>query len=56
VLEQFPVGYRNLGYLQAGLGFKVKTNLPGLKGPETDKLYAFGKTWLSGGSIEDARK
>ena len=21
-----------------------------------DKLYAFGKTWLEGGSIEDARK
>ena len=56
VLERFPVGYRNLAYLQSGLGFNVKLDLPGLAGPANDKLYAFGKTWLEGGSIEDARK
>jgi len=56
VLEQFPVGYRNLAYLQSGLGFKVKLDLPGLKGPANDKLYAFGKAWLAGESIADARK
>jgi len=56
VLGRFPVGYRNLAYLQSGLGFNVKLDLPGLAGPSNDKLYAFGKTWLEGGSIEDARK
>jgi hypothetical protein len=56
VLGRFPVGYRNLAYLQSGLGFNVKLDLPGLAGPANDKLYAFGTTWLAGGSIEDARK
>ena len=56
VLGRFPVGYRNLAYLQSGLGFNVKLDLPGLAGPANDKLYAFGKMWLEGGSIEDARK
>jgi hypothetical protein len=56
VLEQFPEGYRHLGYLQAGLGFKVKPNLPGLKGPATEQLYRYGQKWLAGGSIEEAKK
>ena len=56
ILEQFPVGYRHLAYLQSGLGFKVKLDLPGLKGPANDRLYAFGKAWLAGESIDDARK
>ena len=56
VLKQFPVGYQHLGYLQAGLGFKVKTNLPGLFGPANDELYAYGKAWLAGGPIDGVRK
>ena len=48
LLEQFPPGYRNLGYLQTGIGYKVKTNLPGIKGPDTDRLYSYGKDWLAG--------
>ncbi len=56
VLGRFPVGYRHLAYLQCGLGFDVKLDLPGLAGPANDKLYAYGKTWLEGGSIEGARK
>jgi hypothetical protein len=48
VLAQFPEGYRHLGYLQAKNGFKVKEGLPGLRGPEVQKLYAEGKAWLSG--------
>ena len=51
ILEQFPVGYRHLAYLQSSLGFKVKTDMPGLRGPEADALYALGKKWLSGGSL-----
>jgi hypothetical protein len=49
--EQFPEGYRHLAYLQSSLGFKVKTDMPGLRGPEADALYALGKKWLSGGSL-----
>jgi SnoaL-like protein len=55
LLAQFPAGYQHLGYLQSSLGFKVKTTMPGLKGPEADALYAHGKTWLAGGSCEGAK-
>jgi hypothetical protein len=56
VLARFPAGYRNLGYLQTGLGFDVKVDLPGLAGHTNDKLYAFGKAWLEGASIDEAKK
>src|SRR5882672_2565320 len=55
VQERFPVGYRHLAYLQSGLGFNVKLDLPGLKGPANDKLYAFGAAWLAGESVDGAR-
>jgi hypothetical protein len=48
VLEKFPEGYRHLGYLQNRNGFNVKIGLPGLRGPEVQKLYAEGKAWLAG--------
>ena len=48
ILTQFPEGYRHLGYLQVKNGFKVKQGLPGLRGPEVNKLYAEGKDWLAG--------
>jgi hypothetical protein len=48
VLERFPEGYRHLGYLQHTNGFKVKIGLPGLRGPEVQKLYAEGQAWLAG--------
>ena len=48
VLETFPEGYRHLGYLQHRNGFTVKIGLPGLRGPEVQKLYAEGKAWLAG--------
>jgi hypothetical protein len=51
ILAQFPEGYRHLAYLQSGLGFKVKTDMPGLKGPDADALYALGKKWLAGGEV-----
>jgi hypothetical protein len=56
VLARFPVGYRHLAYLQTGLGFDVKLDLPGLAGPANDKLYAFGKAWLEGRPVDGARK
>ena len=50
LLSKFPEGYRHLAYLQSQIGFKVKIDMPGLKGPDTEKLYERGKTWLAGGS------
>jgi hypothetical protein len=47
-LAKFPEGYRHLGYLQHRNGFTVKIGLPGLRGPEVQKLYAEGKAWLAG--------
>ena len=34
LLGRFPEGYRHLAYLQTQIGFKVKPDMPGLKGPE----------------------
>ncbi|HTR36075.1 MAG TPA: nuclear transport factor 2 family protein [Bryobacteraceae bacterium] len=52
ILKQFPEGYRHLAYLQHNLGFKVKPDMPGLKGPAVEALYARGKRWLAGGPVE----
>ena len=51
-LESFPVGYRHLAYLQTGLGFQVKPDMPGLTGPEVEALYASGVAWLAGKSLD----
>ncbi len=48
ILERFPVGYRHLAYLQSQIGYDVKRDMPGLKGPEVEALYARGKRWLAG--------
>ena len=48
LLERFPEGYRHLAYLQTEIGFTVKPDMPGLKGPEVEALYARGRTWLAG--------
>jgi len=48
LLEQFPEGYRHLGYVQTRLGFTVKRDMPTLTGPEVQRLYARGAAWLSG--------
>ena len=47
-LARFPEGYRHLAYLQSKIGFDVKGNLPGLRGPVVDNLYAEGRAWLAG--------
>ena len=49
LLQLFPEGYRHLAYLQMKIGYNVaKGGLPGLKGPEVEKLYADGAAWLAG--------
>jgi hypothetical protein len=47
LLEQFPIGYRHLAYLQTRIGYQVKRDMPGLKGPEVEALYRNGAAWLA---------
>jgi SnoaL-like domain len=51
LLAQFPEGYRHLAYLQTKIGYKVKTDMPGLDGPEVTALYGRGEAWLRGDKI-----
>jgi hypothetical protein len=48
LLAQFPEGYRHLAYLQTRIGYNVKTDMPGLDGPEVAALYRRGEGWLKG--------
>ena len=48
LLASFPEGYRHLAYLQTKLGFKIKMDMPQLKGSVVQALYARGKRWLEG--------
>ena len=50
-LARFPEGYRHLAYLQSTIGFAVKGDLPGLRGPAVEKLYAEGRDWLAGSAM-----
>jgi hypothetical protein len=52
LLLRFPVGYRHLAYLQTRIGYKVKPDMPGLKGEKVETLYALGESWLSGGPVD----
>jgi hypothetical protein len=47
-LERFPVGYRHLAYVQTAIGYVVKPDMPGLTGPEVQRLYRRGDRWLAG--------
>ena len=51
LLARFPEGYRYLAYLQTGIGYTVKTDMPGLTGPEVEALYARGAAWLRGEAV-----
>jgi hypothetical protein len=51
LLVRFPAGYRHLAYIQTRIGYKVKPDMPGLKGPEVERLYARGAAWLEGGKL-----
>jgi SnoaL-like domain len=49
LLARFPDGYRHLAYLQTGIGYDVKPDMPGLTGPVVAELYRRGADWLAGG-------
>jgi hypothetical protein len=51
LLERFPPGYRHLAYLQTGIGYKVKPDMPGISGAEVEALYARGRGWLAGAPL-----
>jgi hypothetical protein len=51
LLKRFPEGYRHLAYLQTKIGYKVRTDMAGLEGPELDALYAQGTRWLKGEAL-----
>ncbi|RJF64221.1 nuclear transport factor 2 family protein [Rhodopseudomonas palustris] len=52
LLARFPEGYRHLAYLQSGLGYPIKPDMPGLKGDAVERLYASGAAWLRGEALD----
>jgi hypothetical protein len=48
ILKRFPEGYRHLAYVQGLAGFPVKADMPLLRGPKVQALYASGAAWLRG--------
>lgn len=53
VLAGFPEGYRHLAYIQERIGYRVKRDMPGLKGSEVAALYAKGRAWLEGAPLPE---
>ncbi len=51
-LSAFPEGYRHLAYIQTRIGYKVKMDMPMLKGDGVGQLYARGARWLAGAALE----
>jgi hypothetical protein len=50
-LARFPDGYARLAYLQEGLGYTIKPDMPTESGPELEALLAQGREWLAGGEL-----
>jgi hypothetical protein len=48
LLASFPHGYRHLAYVQTLVGYDVKRDMPGLDGPELERLYEQGQELLKG--------
>ncbi len=51
-LKTLPAGYCHLAYIQTGIGYQVKMDMPQLKGAEVEDLYRRGKNWLEGLALE----
>jgi hypothetical protein len=52
LLGSMPEGYRHLAYIQTRIGYKVKMDMPMLKGAQVQELYRRGASWLAGGALE----
>jgi hypothetical protein len=52
LLNSFPEGYRHLAYLQSQIGYRIKPDMPGLRGPAVEALYASGAKWLNGEALD----
>jgi hypothetical protein len=52
LLQEFPIGYRHLAYLQTRIGYDVKHDMPGLQGAEVEALYRSGSAWLDGDALD----
>jgi ketosteroid isomerase-like protein len=52
LLASLPEGYRHLAYIQTRIGYKVKMDMPMLKGAVVQELYRRGERWLAGGPLE----
>jgi hypothetical protein len=50
-LAALPEGCRHLLYIQEEIGYRVKRDMPGLKGPEVEALYRRGASWLRGETV-----
>jgi hypothetical protein len=50
-LAAFPEGYRHLAYIQTRIGYRVKLDMPMLKGSGVEDLYRRGALWLAGGEL-----
>lgn len=48
LLNSYPVGYRHMAYALTHLGVKVRTDLPGTRGPEVESLIERMNRWLAG--------
>jgi hypothetical protein len=51
-LATLPEGYRHLAYIQTGIGYQVKLDMPQLRGAEVQQLYARGQAWLQGQPLQ----
>jgi hypothetical protein len=51
ILNLFPEGYCHLAYAQTKIGYRVKRDMPGLKGAEVEALYVKGRAWLNGEAL-----
>ena len=51
ILARRPNGYARLAYLQEGLGYPIKPDMPTAEGSELEALLEQGRIWLAGGEL-----
>lgn len=52
IMSRRPEGYQRLAYLQEGLGYTIKPDMPTEVGPERDALKQAVEQWLSGEALQ----